>query len=308
MPIDRPTDRQLPADPAGFPPSVRQSAPPACPACGRHHTKDIRDKDSISLSMSDCIRLHDVKRILVEGGDPYSSFLKISSKPPKVSVKSLSTKEVIKQRLQKFQNTVGKTSWRIVGEVDPSYTPPTSPLCIACHNPLVAILATYGRIVVDMVQKVIDTARVIEGVLTEVRTVVSFPVYSTGFCCKSCVDKLYEAKYYDNDGNLHRGIEILDQPINTTKETVTKGHRTITHVVPADRSSSAKSRDDNLPRGKTTVKSTALVVSDDGKEVVQWKTTPIREAKETIDGRAYDALHKADSRERHAFMKEARTP
>jgi len=159
-----------------------------------------------------------------------------------------------------------------------------------------------------MVQKVIDTVRVIEDVLTEVRTVISFPVYSTGFCCKSCVDKLYEAKYYDNDGNLHRGIEILDRPINTTKETVTKNHRTVTHVVPADRSSTATSRDDNLPRGKNKVKSTALVVSDDGKKVVQWKTTPIRKAKETIDGRAYDALRKADSRERHAFMKETRTP
>jgi hypothetical protein len=135
----------------------------------------------------------------------------------------------------------------------------------------------------NVLKRVIDTLKVIDGNLTEVRTVINFPVFETGYACQTCFDKLYSIKYIDNKGNIHRGIEQLHAPVNTVKEKTSKG----VHVVPATRAI-VTTRDDNYARGREGTPRYTAVILDHGEIVEEWKTLPLAKPDpEPIDAKAY---------------------
>lgn len=249
------------------------------------------DFDKPLLSDKDRQKLVEVRQMLENDKNPFSYIGDMKTQPPP-EIK-LKAKHRLKSKT--FSDTVGKHNWSFIDgivEVDPAIYDPT---CLACSKPLTSIVSIYGKVVVDMIKKVIESVKTIDGRLVETRMVIHFPVFKTGYACKQCFDLLWASRYYDVNGFLHRGMEVLERPINKTTETVTKNHRTVKHVVPLERVSS--SRDDNLPRGKEEVKSTTVVFHDrkTGEEVEEWKTNEFIQPPEPVDGMAYNALHHSNT-------------
>lgn len=235
--------------------------------------------------MKACIRLHKVKQLLNEGANPYSkpSDTNTTAKGLKLTTR---TKTSIKRPTIKPHVN---HQWSFIDGPAPLIDKVIDGLtCISCKQAIEAVNSVYGKIITNVGSKVIEGLRDIHGVITEYRTVIHFPVFETGYCCKTCFEVRWIDKYFDTYGNVHRGIELLDPPVVKVKEAVTRHHKTTMHSVPETRLI-RPSREDALPRGREKVVSVTTVEVDCDGEEVEWVTTLPKAPKNTepVDPTAY---------------------
>jgi hypothetical protein len=205
-------------------------------------------------------RVIKTQETLNNGGNPFS---KENRKDTEVQHKKDHSPIVkkgltIQERLNKFNSTCNFSgSWTETTVIDPSASPSiiTGMLCISCKEQVNAITSVYGRIVVQMIKKVVDYLKLLDnGQLVEAKTVIMFPRYETGYCCNTCFDALHSLKYYTKTGEMKRGIELLEPPIMRVKEEVPSGNgRHRIHSIPLESKTPPMKRDDNYPRGKEKV-------------------------------------------------------
>lgn len=231
------------------------------------------DNTSKVLSGKEQARLQPVRQTLMSNGNPYESVNTLvgsNNLDRKVSVKKELTDD---ERREKFNSVVGSHKWQFI---DSDATEAVSndkllgPVCISCHKAVNTITSVYGRVIVQMLRKALHLLKVLpETGLTEVIKVVGIPVYSTGYCCQSCFDTLYAAKYTDWQGNVKRSIELLEPPKLTVKEAYSSGNgREKIHTVPAI-PLLRPSKDDSLPRGKDKVKRVSTISLGKGGQVLE---------------------------------------
>ena len=226
------------------------------------------DFDKPLIPNKDRIKLSKIKDLLDKGMNPYDKYSVITHNT-NLSVKVDHKVVTSKDRLQKFNDTIGQSSWKFIDDDAPvNVMDDTKVSCMACSLQFDHVTATYGRIIVNTFNKVIESVRDDHGSLVEYRAIIRIPVYKTGWICNTCSDTLYADKYYDKDGNVKRGIEYLDAPILKVKEKFRKGKREVTHTVPYVRSESMVKPDRDVS------KIVSQIVHETNDDVEEWITKP----------------------------------
>lgn len=230
-------------------------------------------------------RLVEVKNCLDKGINPYTKIrtLVIGGRDKGIvrPVKELTESE----RRNKFNSLIGSS--KAIFDDGPSDEPiKVGNLCISCNDPIDAMTSIYGRIIVGHMTKVEDILD--KETLLIKRVIIGFPVYKTGDCCKACTDKLYADTYIDKDGNIVRGILIMDRPVNKIKESYSKGHREVSHTVPEARGHRNR-KDEDQARGKGVVKRHTQIFLDKGgtESEEEWVISKPRPIQEPVDPKAY---------------------
>jgi len=216
-------------------------------------------------------RLKAVRQKLESNSNPYESVntLSLGSTDRKAISKELSDDE----RRAKFAEgnlEYGSHKWQFIdGTSDVIPDKQLGPVCIACHKAVNTVTAVYGRVISQMLRKVIHLLKnTPETGIIEVMKIVGIPVYETGYCCQHCFDILYALRYEDWEGNTKRGIELVDKPILKVKESYSVGGRERIHTVPAAKPFQPR-RDDNYPRGKDKLKRVSTVSLGKGGVVLE---------------------------------------
>lgn len=211
------------------------------------------------------VRLAKVKQMLKDGISPYANLSTLVIGDTRGLVKP--TVELTpRQRITKFNNTRPNShKWSYLLDTDEVPNAVTGPTCINCKKAIQIVSSVYGRIIANLMTAVIDATRIINGVTVECRKVISYPVFETGYACRPCFDTLYADKYYDVEGNLHRGITLLEPGVTKIKETNASGG---IHSVPL-----VQSMGTTIGRGRDKVHVTDVLLGKGG-EVEEW--APIR--------------------------------
>lgn len=228
------------------------------------------------LTVKEVARLKTVRKALQSDVNPYLSITTLAiggnDKKDKPIVKKELTVEERRRKFNEPRLENGSHKWKFIdGDSDVIPDREKGPVCISCHHLLNTTTATYGRVVTQVIKKVIDFLKPLDDYrIEEARTVIGIPMYETGWCCKACFDILYSAIYYDGKGDMKRGIELLTVPYRKVKETYSTGKgREKVHTVPAESKTPSPVRDDNYPRGKDKIKRVSTISLGKGGKVLE---------------------------------------